>query len=603
MPGKIEDYAVIGNCETAALVGRDGSIDWMCLPRFDSAASFSALLGDESHGRWLMAPAGATTRTTRRYRDSSLILETIFETHQGTVCVTDFMARSDGACDLMRSVTGLRGVVSMHSELCVRFDYGATVPWVSRLEDGRIKYVAGPDRLLLQAPVPFENEDMRSHAHFTIHEGETLNFILGWSNSFRAVPDLLDVEIVLQNVEQGWRDWAERFEGAGEWSDIVLRSLITLKALTHYETGGIVAAATTSLPEQLGGSRNWDYRYCWLRDATLTLYALMESNFIEEANAWQQWLLRAVAGSPAQLQIMYGIAGERRLDEWEIPWLPGYEKSAPVRIGNAASGQIQLDVYGEVMDALYLARQKGMPADEDVWGVQREMIAHLQAIWNEPDDGIWEVRGGRQQFTHSKIMAWVAIDRAIRSVEEFDLDGPVDDWRILRDEIHAQVCERGFDATRNSFVQYYGSTEVDASLLMLALVGFLPADDPRVQGTVAAIEQDLLHDGFVLRYRTEHEVDGLPAGEGAFLACSFWLADNYVLLGRLEDARNLFTRLVALCNDVGLLAEEYDPIARRQVGNFPQAFSHIALINTAYNLHRASGPAAARARDAGNIDG
>ena len=378
----------------------------------------------------------------------------------------------------------------------------------------------------------------------------------------------------------------------------MLRSLLTLKALTHFETGGIVAAPTTSLPEQLGGSRNWDYRFCWLRDATLTLYALMESNFIEEGNAWQQWLLRAVAGSPGQLQIMYGIAGERRLDEWQIPWLPGYEKSAPVRIGNAASGQVQLDIYGEVMDALYLGRQKGLIADNDMWGVQKEMIAHLQQIWNEPDDGIWEVRGGRQHFTHSKIMAWVALDRAIRAAEEFGLDGPVDEWRILRDAIHAEVCAHGYDKRRNSFVQYYGSTEVDASLLFIALVGFLPASDPRVRGTIAAIEQDLLRGGFVLRYRTETAVDGLPVGEGAFLACSFWLADNYVLLGRIEDARALFEKLIALCNDVGLLSEEYDPRACRQVGNFPQAFSHIALINTAYNLQRASGPAAKRARDA-----
>jgi GH15 family glucan-1,4-alpha-glucosidase len=598
MAGKIEDYAVIGNCETAALVGRDGSIDWLCLPRFDSASCFAGLLGDESHGRWLMTPTDAITRTTRSYRKSSMILETIFETETGAVCVTDFMARSDGACDLLRIVTGLRGKVAMHSELCVRLDYGATVPWVTRMEDGRIKYVAGPDRLLLQSPINFENEDMRSHAHFTLDEGEERSFILGWSNSFRPVPAMLDAAKVFENVENGWQGWAARFDGAGEWSDIVLRSLLTLKALTHFETGGIVAAATTSLPEQLGGARNWDYRYCWLRDATLTLYALMESNFIEEANAWQQWLLRAVAGSPAQLQIMYGVAGERRLDEWEIPWLPGYENSAPVRVGNAASGQVQLDVYGEVMDALYFARQKGLTADEDMWGVQREMVAHLQAIWDQPDDGIWEVRGERRQFTHSKIMAWVAIDRAIRAAEEFGLDGPLEEWRALRDTIHTQVCEHGFDTTRNSFVQYYGSTEVDASLLMIALVGFLPADDPRVQGTVAAIEQDLLQDGFVLRYRTERKVDGLPSGEGAFLACSFWLADNYVLLGRLDDARNLFTRLVSLCNDVGLLAEEYDPAAKRQVGNFPQAFSHIALINTAYNLQRASGPAVDRSRDA-----
>ncbi|HUW80009.1 MAG TPA: glycoside hydrolase family 15 protein, partial [Acidocella sp.] len=445
-------------------------------------------------------------------------------------------------------------------------------------------------------------ENMRSVANFSVTEGDVVDFVLGWSNSFRHIPAALDVDQIFQAVEASWRRWSGSFQGAGEWSEIVLRSLITLKALAHYQTGGIVAAATTSLPEQLGGGRNWDYRYCWLRDATLTLYALMESNFIGEANAWQQWLLRAVAGSPGQLQIMYGVAGERRLDEWQVPWLPGYENSSPVRIGNAAADQVQLDIFGEVMDALYLARQKGLTADADMWGVQHEMIAHLQEIWDQPDDGIWEVRGGRRQFTHSKIMAWVAFDRAIRSVEEFGLDGPVEEWRALRDTIHAQVCEHGFNKERNSFVQYYGSGQVDASLLMLALVGFLPASDPRVQGTVAAIEQDLLQDGFVLRYRTEQAVDGLPTGEGAFLACSFWLADNYVLLGRIDDARKLFKKLIAICNDVGLLAEEYDPHARRQVGNFPQAFSHIALINTAYNLQHAGGPARHRSRDAETAD-
>ncbi len=597
MAGKIEDYAVIGNCETAALVGRNGSIDWLCLPRFDSAACFAALLGGESNGCWLMAPAGGVTASLRRYRGPSLILETIFETEDGKVMVTDFMARREGVCDLLRRVTGLSGKVAMASELCVRLDFGSIVPWVTRLDDGRTRFVAGPDRLLLQSSVDFVNKDMRSRAEFDVAEGETYDFVLGWSNSFRAIPPPEDFGAALKAVESGWARWAKNFPGAGEYSDIVLRSCITLKALTHFETGGIVAAATTSLPEQLGGSRNWDYRYCWLRDATLTLYAMMESNFIEEATAWQQWLLRAVAGSPQQLQIMYGVAGERRLDEWTLPFLPGYENSAPVRIGNAASGQVQLDIYGEVMDALYLAHQKGLKADEDVWGVQREMLARLEQIWNQPDDGIWEVRGGRQQFTHSKVMAWVAFDRAVRAVEEFGLEGPLEKWRTLRDTIHAEVCAHGFNAERNSFVQYYGSKEVDASLLMIALVGFLPSSDPRVRGTVAAIEKDLLIGGFVRRYRTETEVDGLPAGEGAFLACSFWLADNYVLAGRLDDARKLFERLVSLCNDVGLLAEEYDPRAGRQVGNFPQAFSHIALINTAYNLHRITGPAAKRARD------
>ncbi len=591
---RIEDYALIGNCETAALVGRDGSIDWLCLPRFDSTACFAALLGDERHGRWLIAPKDEVAGS-RRYIPNTMVLETEFETATGRVRITDFMARRDGATDVARRVTGLRGTVTMRAELCVRLDYGCVVPWVSRMEDGRIKYVAGPDRLILQSPVPVMNEDMRSRAEFSIGEGEVKDFVLGWSNSFLDAPPPASLEEMLNTVTAGWERWSSRFEGVGEWSETVGRSLLTLKALTHYQTGGIVAAPTTSLPEEIGGSRNWDYRYCWLRDATLTLYALMESNFVEEAAAWQGWLLRAVAGDPSQLQIMYGVAGERRLDEWEVPWLPGYENSAPVRIGNAASGQVQLDVYGEVMDAMYFARQKGLTKTDDVWGVQRAMIAHLTEIWDQPDDGIWEVRGGRKQFTHSKIMAWVAVDRAVRTAEEFGLDGPVEEWKALAATIHAQVCAQGFDAELNSFVQYYGAKTLDASLLLASLVGFLPPEDPRIIGTVAAVERELLSDGFVLRYRTLGDLDGLPEGEGAFLACSFWLADNYVLLGRLDDARTLFERLVGLANDVGLLAEEYDPKARRQVGNFPQAFSHIALINTAFNLARVTGPATQRA--------
>jgi GH15 family glucan-1,4-alpha-glucosidase len=594
----IEDYAVIGNCETMALVGRNGSIDWLCLPRFDAAACFAAILGDESNGRWLIAPAGEARRISRRYRDGTLILETTFETDTGAVVLIDCMTRREGTSDLMRRVRGLRGRVTMQAELTVRLDYGSAVPWVSRAEDGRVQFVVGPDRLMLQTEAEVTNRDMRSVSTFDISAGEELDFSLGWSKSYHAVPPMLDVSEGLKAEDDGWREWAARFEGLGEWSDIVLRSLITLKALTHFETGGIVAAATTSLPEWIGGARNWDYRYCWLRDATLTLYALMESNFIEEAEAWRQWLLRAIAGSPAQLQIMYGLAGERRLDEWEVPWLPGYEGSAPVHIGNAASGQVQLDVYGEVMDAFYYARTKGLASDETMWDLECALVAHLQEIWDQPDDGIWEVRGGRRQFTHSKVMAWVAIDRAIRSAEEYDLPGPLAEWRALRETIHAEVCAKGFDAELGSFVQSYGAKTLDASLLMIALVGFLPPEDERVVGTVEAIERELLRDGFVIRYNTAVPVDGLPAGEGAFLACSFWLADNYVLLGRLEDARALFERLVGLCNDVGLLAEEYDPRVRRQLGNFPQAFSHIALINTAYNLSRAQGPAAQRAEAA-----
>jgi GH15 family glucan-1,4-alpha-glucosidase len=447
----------------------------------------------------------------------------------------------------------------------------------------------------LQTPVEIENRDMRSVAAFDVAGGESVTFALTWSLSYRTAPLALDTAAVIESASANWKQWTARFSGAGDYSDIVLRSLITLKALTHFETGGIVAAATTSLPEQLGGPRNWDYRFCWLRDATLTLYALMECNFVEEAMAWRQWLIRAIAGSPEQMQIMYGVAGERRLDEWNIPWLAGYETSTPVHVGNAAAGQVQLDVYGEVMDALYFGRTKGMPSDKTAWELERSLIAHLQQIWDQPDDGVWEQRGGRKQFTHSKVMAWVAVDRGIRSAEEFGLDGPLAEWRDLRRRIHADVCENGFDPALNSFVQSYGSKNLDAALLMIPLVGFLPASDARVAGTVAAIEKRLLVDGFVMRYDNVASGDGLPGREGAFLACSFWLADNYVLLGRVDEARALFERLVGICNDVGLLAEEYDPKTKRQVGNFPQAFSHLGLIITAFNLSRVSGPAAERA--------
>jgi GH15 family glucan-1,4-alpha-glucosidase len=593
LTGFIEDYAVIGNCETAALVGRDGSIDWLCLPRFDSAACFAALLGGEGNGRWKIAPAGPA-QVTRRYRDGTLILETTFETATGAVLLIDCMTRAEGGCNLLRRVRGLRGTVAMQGALTVRFDYGISVPWVTRIADGRIQFVAGPDRLLLQSSTKIENNGMRSEGDFAVKAGEEFDLSLGWSRSYQALPAKLDIGGIIEREDRGWRAWSSQFPGIGEWSDIVLRSLITLKALTHFETGGIVAAVTTSLPEQIGGARNWDYRFCWLRDATLTLYALLESNFVAEAEAWRQWLIRAVAGSPEQLQIMYGIAGERRLDEWSVPWLPGYEGSAPVHIGNAASGQLQLDVYGEVLDALYYGRTRGLSTDETMWGLECALIGHLQKIWNQPDDGLWEMRGGRRPFTHSKIMAWVAADRAIRSAEEFQLQAPLEEWRAWRQQIHDEVCANGFDPALNSFVQYYGGKHLDASLLMIALVGFLPAADPRVQGTIAAIERTLLRDGFVIRYESAAADDGLPPGEGAFLACSFWLADNYVLLGRLDDARNMFEKLVGLSNDVGLLAEEYDPVRKRQVGNFPQAFSHIALINTAFNLSRAYGPATER---------
>ncbi len=598
---RIEDYALIGNCESAALVGLDGSIDWLCMPRFDSAACFAALLGDRDNGRWQVAPSDPVTKVTRRYRDDTLVLETRFETADGTVLLTDCMGRRDGHADVVRIVRGEAGTVALRSELVIRTEYGSVIPWVSRLDDGRLAAVAGPDRLTLATTVDLHGEDMRTIADFSVAEGEEVAFVLTWSPSYKRAPQTVDATDVVELATEDWRNWikSHRIDSCGEWRDIVMRSLITLKALTHYETGGIVAAPTTSLPEALGGPRNWDYRYCWLRDATLTLYALLTSGFLEEAGAWRDWLMRAIAGSPDQMQIMYGIAGERRLDEYEVGWLAGYEGSSPVRIGNAASGQLQLDVYGEVIDAMYQARRLGLPPDQNGWNLERALVEHLEAIWQDPDEGIWEVRGGRRQFTASKAMVWAAFDRAVRSVEEFGLDGPLERWRAARDTVHAQVCEKGFDKEMNSFVQFYGSKALDASLLMMPLVGFLPPDDPRIVGTVAAIEAHLMEDGFVKRYKEAGNVDGLKGGhEGAFLPCSFWLADNYVLAGRLDEAKTLFERLIGLCNDVGLLSEEYDPRVKRQVGNFPQAFTHVALINTAHNLSRDVGPALHRAESA-----
>jgi GH15 family glucan-1,4-alpha-glucosidase len=598
MPSRIEDYAVIGNCETVALIGRDGSLDWLGLPRFDSAACFSALLGDPSHGRWLIAPEAKVARVSRRYRGDTLILETTFETKDGAASVIDFLTRRDGASDVVRLVRGLRGTMAMRTELAVRFEYGSIIPWVTRQEDGRLQFTAGPERLLLDTTVPLRGEDMRTIGSFEVRSGEEVSFTLSWTPSFRPAPPPIEASEALEEVESFWLDWTAPFKPTEEWSDPVLRSLLTLKCLAHWETGGIVAAGTTSLPEKLGGPRNWDYRFCWLRDATFTLYALMAAGFLGEAKAWHEWLLRAAAGSPNDLQIMYGLAGERRLTEYEVTWLPGYEGSAPVRIGNAASGQIQLDVYGEVLDAFHVARRAGLAADTDTWALERALVAHLETIWDQPDDGIWEVRGGRQHFTHSKVMAWVAFDRAVRSAEEFGLEAPVERWKAVRETIHAEVCRRGFDHAQNAFVQSYGGTALDASLLMIPMVGFLPPEDPRVRGTLAAIERHLMRDGLVLRYDTQETEDGLPPGEGVFLVCSFWLADNYVLQGRYDDARALFGRLLALRNDVGLLAEEYDPRLKRQLGNFPQALSHLALINTARNLLSANGPAHQRSRGA-----
>jgi GH15 family glucan-1,4-alpha-glucosidase len=591
MPNRIEDYAAIGNCETLALVGRDGSIDWLGFPRFDSAACFAALLGEPEQGRWLIAPAAACTQISRRYRGNTLILETTFKNETGSACVIDFLTRREGVSDLVRIVKGLSGRLTMRTELVVRFEYGSVVPWVSRKKDRRVELTAGPDRLILETPVPIRGANLRTIGEFDVAAGDVVPFTLSWSRSYYPTPPPFRATDALAEAELFWSNWAAPIKPSSEWSEAVLRSLLTLKALSHRETGGIVAAGTTSLPEKIGGTRNWDYRFCWLRDATFTLYALLGAGFLGEAKAWRQWLLRAVAGSPDDLQIMYGVAGERRLVEYEVPWLLGYQKSAPVRIGNAAAAQVQLDVYGEVLDALYVARTAGLAENDASWGLELALIEHLETIWDQPDDGIWEVRGGRKHFTHSKVMAWVAFDRAIRSSEEFGLEAPLDRWRAIRDRIHKRVCEDGFDAKQNSFVQSFGVTALDASLLLIPIVGFLPPSDARIRGTLAAIEENLVRDGFVLRYHTTGGTDGLPPGEGAFLACSFWLADNYVLQGRIDEARGLFAKLLSLRNDVGLLAEEYDPSSKCQSGNFPQAFSHLALINTARNLLDASGPA------------
>ena len=588
MPARIEDYALIGDCETAALVGRDGSIDWLCWPRFDSGACFAALLGTPEHGRWKIAPCDPEPRVTRRYRDGTLILETEFETATGVVTLIDFMPLRGTASDLARMVVGKRGRVEMRVELVLRFYYGAIVPWVTRLDDGSLRAIAGPDMVVLRSDVELHGEGLTSVGDFAIEEGDTASFVLTYSPSHIPAPKAVKARAALADTEKYWREWSDKGTYEGEWKEPVQRSLITLKALTYKPTGGIVAAPTTSLPEQLGGTRNWDYRFCWLRDATLTLLALMDGGYYDEASAWREWLLRACAGSPSQVQIMYGVAGERLLREWPVEWLPGYQGSAPVRIGNAAHAQLQLDVFGEVMDALHQGRKGGLPRSLESWDLQRALVNHLETIWDKPDQGIWEVRGQPQHFTHSKVMAWVALDRAIKSAEEFRQDHTLDRWRRLRAHIHDEVCRRAFDPEIGAFVQAYGSKLLDASLLLMPLVGFLPPEDPRVRATVEAIEQRLVADGFVLRYDSAATDDGLPAGEGAFLACSFWLVDNLVLQGRSDDARRMFERLLALRNDVGLLSEEYDPQLGRQVGNFPQAFSHVSLVDSAFNLGHAA---------------
>ncbi|MFE6283764.1 glycoside hydrolase family 15 protein [Streptomyces sp. NPDC057877] len=589
MDRRIEDYAIIGDEQTAALVGRDGSVDWLCLPRFDSAACFARLLGDEDNGYWRLAPKDATGPCARRgYRRDTLVLDTEWETPQGAVRVTDLMPQRDRAPDLVRVVEGLHGSVTMHSALRLRFDYGSIVPWVRRADGHRVA-VAGPDSVWLRSEPEVHSwgEDFGTHAEFTVEAGEKVAFVLTWHPSHEPRPQLVNPYKSVNHSVSDWRAWTARCRYDGPHRDAVVRSLITLKALTYKPTGGIVAAPTTSLPEEIGGVRNWDYRYCWLRDSTLTLGALASAGYVEEAEAWRDWLLRAVAGDPADLQIMYGLAGERRLPEYELPWLSGFADTAPVRIGNDAVRQLQLDVYGEVMDSLSLARSAGLHSRPDIWALQLALMEFLRTAWRQPDEGLWEVRGGRRQFVHSKVMVWVAADRAVRALERYpQLEGDLDGWRAMREEVHREVCERGYDPERNTFTQSYGSTELDAALLLIPRTGFLPPDDPRVLGTIEAIRAELGHNGLLRRYSAdETAVDGLPGGEGAFLVCSFWLADALHATGRRKEAEELFERLVGLTNDVGLLAEEYDPVADRQLGNFPQAFSHIGLVNTALALY------------------
>jgi GH15 family glucan-1,4-alpha-glucosidase len=598
MPLKIEDYALIGDTQTAALVGKDGSIDWLCLPRFDSGACFAALLGDSSNGRWLLAPKEKVRKVTRRYEPDSLVLVTEFETAHGAVEVIDCMTPRDVIPDLVRMVRGVRGEVEMTMELVIRFGYGAIVPWVS-CRNGALHAVAGPDALVLESSVRTKGKGLTTVSSFVVERGQSVPFRLAWYPSHTHPPKMTPAAIALDETRSFWRDWTAACTYEGEWREEVMRSLITLKALTYGPTGGIVAAPTMAIPESIGGMRNWDYRYCWIRDATFTLYALMLAGYRAEASAWREWLVRAVAGDPSQLQIVYGPAGERALWEIEIPWLSGYEGSKPVRIGNAAVNQFQLDVYGELLDTMHQARKTGVGRDGQSWALERALLGFLETGWEKPDSGLWEIRGEPRHFTHSKMMAWVAVDRAVKAIERFGHEGPLDKWRRLRDRIKEEVCERGFDRTRNAFTQFYGSRQLDASLLMMPLVGFLPATDERVRGTVRAIEKELLHEGFVRRYSPEESehVDGLPAGEGVFLACTFWLADNYALDGRIDEARVVFQRLLDIRNDVGLLSEEYDPIARRLLGNFPQAFSHVGIINTAHNLSPQKAKPAERRRD------
>src|SRR5215831_2949958 len=595
MAPPIEDYALIGNSRTAALVARNGSIDWLCVPRFDGRACFAALLGTSDHGRWLVAPRAAARKVHRHYRDQTLVLETEFHTRDGVVRIVDCMSLWADRTDIIRVVEGVRGRVPMHMELVLRCGYGSVIPWVRRI-DGALLATAGPDSLELRSAVEVRGKGFTTVASFAVERGQRIPLILTHYPSHERRPVPIDPDAAISATERAWRSWCARCAYDGRWRDAVIRSLVTLKALTYAPTGGIVAAVTTSLPEHIGGVRNWDYRFCWPRDATFTLYALLLAGYRDEAAAWRQWLLRAAAGRPQDMQAVYGVAGERQLTELTLGWLPGYQRSAPVRIGNAASTQRQLDVYGEVIDTLQLARTAGLDPDADSWAFECALVDYVEACWREPDQGIWETRGAMRHFTHSKVMAWVAVDRAIKGAQMFGLKAPLRRWNALRRRVHADVCRNGFDESRRSFVQYYGSNEVDASLLLIPIVGFLPAGDARVRGTLTAIQRDLVSDGLVARYRTSPEIDALPPGEAKFLPCSFWLADNLSLSGRRREAAALFSRLLAVRNDVGLLAEEYDPVARRQLGNFPQALTHVALINTARNLSRRGGPSEHRSR-------
>jgi len=598
VPELIDDYALLGDLQTAALVGRSGSVDWLPFPKFDSSSCFGALLGGREHGHWRIAPISDEPATRRRYRDDTLILESEWETRDGRVRLIDFMPPRGQHPDIVRIVEGLDGAVEMHTELVIRLDYGSVVPWIRRLDDQTLLAVGAPDALLLRSPIMLEPSGMTHTGHFTVRAGERVPFVLTWFPAHEQHPDVVPPEQALEDTERFWREWMHDCAYEGRYPEAVRRSLVVLKALTYDPTGGIVAAPTTSLPELIGGERNWDYRYCWLRDATFTLYALMNAGYTQEAGAWRDWLLRAIAGDPAKAQILYAVGGQRRIAEYELDWLPGYAGSRPVRVGNAAHEQFQLDVYGEVMDVLHQARVHGLSPDDHAWSLQRNLMDFLEGAWDQPDEGIWEVRGPRRHFTHSKVLAWVAFDRAVQGAERFGLDGPIERWRRVRADIHAEVLREGYNTSLGAFTQSYGSDELDASTLLIPILGFLPPEDPRVVGTVEAIQRDLTRDGFVERYRVreQNEVDGLQGGEGVFLPCSFWLVDALLMIGRDDEARALFEKLLDVRNDLGLIAEEYDPAAKRLLGNFPQAFTHVGLVNSAYNLSHHDSPHEQRPR-------